>query len=85
VSRDNDTTQDEPLLRLLDLVAVNEGLSSARACKRLGLSRSELSRLLTALGPDPTIGGLDLLRVQHEGGRETLWLSDRARSVRTSA
>ncbi len=72
----------DPLLDLLDLVAGEEGLSSARACKRLGLSRSQLRRLLVALGPDTALGGLDLLRIEQDGSRETLWLSARARALR---
>lgn len=65
---------DEALEALLALVTAEEGLSTARACKRLGLSRSELQRQLTRLGPETSVGGLDLVRVQDEGGRETLWL-----------
>ena len=65
---------DELLEALLALIAAEEGISTARACKRLGLSRSELQRRLTRLGPEISIGGLDLVRVQAEGDRETLWL-----------
>jgi chromosome segregation and condensation protein ScpB len=65
---------DEALAALLALVAAEEGLSTARACKRLGLSRSQLQRHLTRLGPDTRLGGLDLVRVADEGDRETLWL-----------
>ena len=65
---------DERLAALLALVTAEEGLSAARACKRLGLSRSELQRCLTRLGPETSIGGLDLVRVEDEGERETLWL-----------
>jgi hypothetical protein len=68
-----------PYHRLLDLVASDEGISLARACKRLALSRSELLRLLAPLGADASLGGLDLVRVEQRDGRETLWLTDRAR------
>jgi len=71
--------------RLLELVAREEGLSTARACKRLGLSRSELQRLLTLLGDDAVVGGLGLLRVDAGQGRETLWLSEHARAARVGA
>jgi hypothetical protein len=70
---------------LLALVAEAEGLSTARACKRLGLSRSELLRCLAELGDDAAVGGLDLVRVQREGDRETLWLTERARVARAEA
>lgn len=71
----------DPAVALLDLLAREDGISSARACKRLGLSRSELQRLLVGLGADPDFGGLDLVRVAHEHGRDTLRLSARARAV----
>lgn len=64
---------DERLQALLALVSAQEGVSSARACKRLGWSRSELQRALTQLGPEASVGGQDLVRVQDEGDRETLW------------
>ena len=70
---------------LLELIAAEEGLSLARACKRLGLSRSELLRLVAALGDDPTLGGLDLVRVDTQDGRDTLWLTARARAARGAA
>lgn len=81
-----DTTNDssETLQRILDLVASEEGLSIARACKRLGLSRSELQRLLTQLGGDESFGGLDLIRIEAEPGRNTLWFTERARAALTA-
>lgn len=63
---------DEPADALLALIAAQPGLSLAKACKRLGLSRSQLQRWLTALG---TQGGLGLVRVEDEGERQTLWLA----------
>ena len=70
-----------PHHELLELVASDEGISLARACKRLSLSRSELLRLLAPLGSDATIGGLDLVRLEQREGRATLWLTDRARKL----
>jgi formate dehydrogenase accessory protein FdhD len=72
---------DAALAALLALVAAEDGLSAARACKRLGLSRSELQRLLVQLGPEPALGGLDLLEQRRDGGRDTLWLTPRARQA----
>jgi hypothetical protein len=66
---------------LLDLIASDEGISIARACKRLSLSRSELLRLLAPLGTDAAFGGLDLVRLEEQDGRETLWLTERARGA----
>jgi DNA-binding IclR family transcriptional regulator len=73
-----------PASALLDLLANEDGVSCARACKRLGLSRSELQRLLAQLGDSETLGGLGMVRVEEEGGRETLWLTERARSLLSS-
>jgi hypothetical protein len=67
---------------LLALVEAEEGLSQARACKRLALSRSQLQRLLVALGTDPRQGGLDLVEVRGDTARATLWLTPRARLAR---
>jgi DNA-binding IclR family transcriptional regulator len=69
--------------RLLYLLALEDGISAARACKRLGLSRSELQRLLVQLGDHAELGGLDLVRVVHEDGRDKLWLSERAHAARS--
>ena len=68
---------------LLELLALEDGISTALACKRLGLSRSELQRLLVQLGDHAQLGGLDLIRVAHEDGRDTLWLSERAHAARS--
>jgi formate dehydrogenase accessory protein FdhD len=73
----------DALARLLELVAAEEGLSTARACKRLGLSRSELQRLLVALGPEASLGGLDLVRVESANNLDTLWLTAKARAARS--
>ena len=67
---------------LLDLVARHDGISAARACKQLQVSRSELLRMLASLGDDAHVAGLDLIQVREEHGRETLWLSPRARAAR---
>lgn len=75
---------DAPATALLEWLSQEDGLSSARVCKRLGLSRSELQRLLAELGPDPGVGGLDLVQVRSEDGRETLWLSARARRAQAA-
>lgn len=72
----------DPAAALLALVADEEGLSLARACKRLALSRSQLQRLLVQLGADPQLDGLDLLEVRGDATRATLWLTPRARLAR---
>ena len=64
---------DEAGEALLALIGAEPGISAAKACKRLGLSRSELQRWLAVLGPDESIGGLALVRVDDDGERQTLW------------
>lgn len=70
---------------LLALVARHDGISAARACKQLQVSRSELLRVLASLGSDPQLDGLDLIQVREDQGRETLWLSPRARAARDAS
>ena len=48
---------DDLALALLRLLAIEDGQSSARVAKRLGLGQSELQRLLTTLGEDPRYDG----------------------------
>ncbi|HEX5126823.1 MAG TPA: hypothetical protein VFW00_08785 [Rhodocyclaceae bacterium] len=71
----------EPALRLLALVADEEGLSINKATKKLGLSMSELMRLLATLGNHPQTGGLDLVIHQEEGGRVCLRLTEKGRML----
>lgn len=60
---------DDRAEALLALVAAEPGVSMAKACKRLGLSRSELQRWLT-------FGGARLIRVEDDGERQGLWPAD---------
>lgn len=70
---------EQQFARLLRFVAENDGTSSARACKQLGLARSELQRLLAMLGEDAILGGLGLMSVQTDESRERLHLTSRGR------
>ena len=36
------------------------------------------------IGDDPALGGLDLVRVDTQDGRDTLWLTARARAARSA-
>lgn len=76
--------EDQALL-LLQLLATEDGQSIHRVAKRLGLSLSELQRLLTALGPDPRFDGLDLVEQRGEGDRILLWLTDKGRRLCATA
>lgn len=66
---------DPRLRQLLELVEAHPGISSARACKQLALSRSELQRLLAVLGDDAAMGGLGLVRVESDQEPTRLWLN----------
>lgn len=68
------------LAGLLRFVAANEGASTARAAKSLGLAQSELFRLLAVLGDDDTLGGLGLVEVRDQADRRCLQLSARGRA-----
>lgn len=56
-------SDDAEVLALLQLLASEGPLSLPRIGKRLQLSASQLQRLISALGPEREIGGLDLLQV----------------------
>ena len=55
---------EELLVRLVRLVADQEGLSMAKSAKQLELSQSQLLRMLTVLGQDRSLAGLDWLEVR---------------------
>ncbi|RNF82635.1 hypothetical protein [Montanilutibacter psychrotolerans] len=69
----------DPALALLQLLAVEDGQSIHRVAKRLGLEISQLQRLLTALGDNPQLGGLDLIEQRRDGERTLLFLTERGR------
>ncbi|HVF36254.1 MAG TPA: molybdopterin dinucleotide binding domain-containing protein, partial [Candidatus Saccharimonadia bacterium] len=76
-----DAAIDELVPRLLQLLADEEGVPLQRATKRLGLSTSELHRLLASLGDDPRYDGLDLVVARRDGERTLLWLTDKGRAL----
>jgi hypothetical protein len=68
---------------VLDLLARDGECSVARLCKRLGLARSELQRLLLVLSaPVDALGdGLDLVERHEAGDRAMVTLSARGRAL----
>ena len=76
---------DDAALALLRLLHAEDGVPLHRATKRLGLSVSEVQRLLAALGPDPRYDGLDLVEARHEGERVRLWLTAKGRQLGDAA
>ena len=77
---------DDHALALLRLLADEDGVSSARAAKTLGLGASELQRLLVALGDDSRYEGLALVEQRVAPARDgrthaSLWLTARGRAL----
>lgn len=72
---------EDTALALLQLLAQEDGQSIHRVAKRLGMSLSELQRLLSALGNDPRFDGLDLVDPREDGERTVLWLTSRGRQL----
>lgn len=70
---------EDRLAAVLRFVDDNDGVSVARAAKQLGLSQSELLRLLAVLGEDRSLGGLGLVAVQEENSRRLLRLTSDGR------
>ena len=70
---------EQRLADLLRFVAGHDGTSSARACKQLGLARSELQRLLVVLGDDDALGGLGLVATERVDDRLLLRLTHQGR------
>jgi formate dehydrogenase accessory protein FdhD len=72
---------DDPTLALLALLRERDGASLPAVAKRLALSQSELKRLLAALGLEPGVGGLGLVDVREDDGRERIWLTEAGRRL----
>ena len=66
---------------LLALLQNEDGMSIHKACKKSGLSMSEMMRLLTVLGEDVTVGGLNLVARREDGARTLLFLTEDGRAV----
>jgi hypothetical protein len=76
---------DDAALSLLRLLFETGEVPIHRATKRLGLSMSELARLLAALGEDPLCDGLGLVATRREGEgkleRQMLSLTAKGRAL----
>ena len=73
---------DELALRLLQLLHGSaEGVSLARAAKRLAVEQSRLRRLLAVLGGDASLGGLGLVHQRADGERTLLSLTARGQAL----
>ncbi|MDB5799864.1 MAG: hypothetical protein JWL63_803 [Rhodocyclales bacterium] len=66
---------------LLVLLAHEDGMSIHKASKKLGMSMSEMMRLLTALDANETLGGLGLVERREDGGRVRLFLTHKGRAT----
>lgn len=70
---------DELATRLLALLVQEDGMSAAKAAKKLGLSMSQLQRLLASLSDSAALGGLNLISTTEDEGRLLLWLTPKGR------
>jgi len=66
---------EERLATVIRFVGDNDNVSASRAAKQLGLSQSELLRLLAVLGEDRSVGGLGLIATRDDGPRRLLELT----------
>jgi DNA-binding IclR family transcriptional regulator len=66
---------------LLVLLAHEDGMSIHKANKKLGLSMSEMMRLLATLEMNAELGGLGLIERQERGGRICLFLTEKGRAA----
>jgi DNA-binding IclR family transcriptional regulator len=66
---------------LLVLLAHEDGMSIHKANKKLGLSMSEMMRLLATLDTNATFGGLNLVERREDGERVRLFLTDKGRAA----
>ncbi len=73
--------REDTALEVLHLLCEEDAQSIHRVARKLGLSLSELQRLLTALGDDPRFDGLDLVNQQRHGERTVLRLTERGRAL----
>jgi len=69
----------ERLAAVVQFIADNDGVSVSRVARRLGLSQSELLRLLAVLGEDGSVGGLGLVVARDDGPRRLLSLTQDGR------
>ena len=72
---------DDAALALLQMLASGDDVPIHRATKRLGLSMSELTRLVAALGEDPSCDGLGLVALRTDGDRTVLRLTGKGRAL----
>lgn len=80
-SRASEWLAEPRALTLCVLLASEQAVSTSRAAKTLGLSMSQLQRLLTVLGDDASFGGLGLVEMQRDGDRVLLRLTDKGRAL----
>jgi len=66
---------EERLAILIRFVGDHGNVSVPRTAKQLGLSQSELLRLLAMLGEDRSLGGLGLIATREDGSRRLLELT----------
>lgn len=70
---------ESALITLLQLLAEQGPISTARAARSLRCGQSQLLRLVSVAGEDPRLGSLGLIRLQGDDRRSMLHLTDHGR------
>lgn len=71
---------EQNLLALLELIAEQDGISIAKAAKKLNLAQSQLLRLLAVLADEASVIGFEIVEVRKEPARTMLHISTHGRT-----
>ena len=72
---------EDLIIALLQILCAEGQVSVARACKALGLPRSQMERLLLLLGCSEQWGGLHYVRPETQRGRTVITLTSEGRAL----
>ena len=76
-----DAAPEDLIIALLRMLCTEGPVSVARACKSLGLPRSQMERLLLLLGCSEQWGGLRYVRPEERRGRTVITLTSEGRAL----
>ena len=76
-----DAAPEDLIIALLRMLCTEGPVSVARACKSLGLPRSQMERLLLLLGSSEQWGGLHYVRPEEQQGRTVITLTSEGRAL----
>ena len=76
-----DAAPEDLIIALLQMLCTEGPVSVARACKSLGLPRSQMERLLLLLGSSEQWGGLHYVCPEEQRGRTIITLTSEGRAL----